>query len=131
MSGTWKIGAAVAVGGAAGAVARSLVNGWIDAPWPIATLVVNIVGSFILGTLTGYSLKKPVDDTLKAAIGTGFCGGLTTMSTFSKEAVQLVINGHLWSSFTYVSMSLASGLIAGWGGLAICSRQWRQKGGTA
>ncbi|MBB5323866.1 CrcB protein [Anoxybacillus tepidamans] len=127
MNGMWKIGVAVAVGGAVGAVSRYMISTVIESPWPIATFLVNMVGSFILGILTGYVMKKPLADWVKAVIGTGFCGGLTTMSTFSKEAVQLFTNGYIWTSFVYVAISLVAGLAAGWIGLLVTGQFARKE----
>ncbi len=127
MNGTWKIGAAVAFGGAVGALSRYAISVFIISPWPIATLLVNIIGSFILGILTGYAFKKKIAGWLKAVIGTGFCGGLTTMSTFSKEVVQLLTNGHIFQSIIYMVISLVGGLLVCGLGLIIGMGQIARK----
>jgi fluoride exporter len=82
----------VAAGGAIGAVARYLVTlglaRWGPLPW--GTLVVNVVGSFVLGALLEAAARDPrIPLEAKALIGTGFCGGLTTFSTFSVETLRL------------------------------------------
>jgi CrcB protein len=127
MNGTWKMVASVALGGAVGSLSRYAISVFIVSPWPLATLLVNIVGSFILGMLTGYTLKKRIPDWLKATIGTGFCGGLTTMSTFSKEVVQLFTYGHMLQSIIYMTISLVGGLLVCGLGLIIGMGQIARK----
>jgi CrcB protein len=127
----WKLAAAVAIGGAVGAVARSLSDAAINSPQPMATFIVNMAGSFILGTLTGYAMKKTVSDVWKMAIGTGFCGGLTTMSALSKETVQLASAGHVIESFSYVSLSVVFGTVLCWAGLMMGSGRWKRRGEKA
>lgn len=86
---------AVALGGAIGAVARYGISGWVHgltgAFFPVGTLAVNIAGSFIIGLIlqaaTGrflWSLET------RLLLTTGFCGGLTTFSTFSYETLLLL-----------------------------------------
>jgi len=69
----------VALGAAVGAPLRLLAGHWLDHGFPWGTLVVNVVGSFLLGVLTAQSL----DDGAIALLGTGFCGGFTTYSAFA------------------------------------------------
>jgi len=86
----------VAAGGAVGAVARFWVDGAITSrrtgPFPMATLVINIVGSVALGVLTGLVLYQHVPNGWRVVLGTGFCGGFTTFSTTSFASVRLVQN---------------------------------------
>ncbi|MBV8693667.1 MAG: fluoride efflux transporter CrcB [Actinobacteria bacterium] len=89
------MGLAVAVGGAGavGAVARYLVDTWVRGRTrtvlPIGTLVVNVIGSFILGVLAGLAIGHAGTVKAKTIVGTGFCGGLTTWSTAAWETVRL------------------------------------------
>ena len=86
--------AAVGLAGGAGAVARVALDGVLTArrpaalPWP--TLVVNVLGSLLLGLLTGAGAAHGRADGLRTVLGTGFCGGFTTFSTVSVAAVRLV-----------------------------------------
>jgi len=120
----------VLIGGGAGAVTRYLTDRGVTAVrarrlprsrFPFGTLLVNIVGSLILGILSG-AADAPQWATL--LIGTGFCGGLTTFSTFAVEAVELAsapgaagLARRCAGSVLYVALSLALGLSAaalGW-----------------
>ena len=77
----------IAGGAAVGAVARKLVSEVTPSPW--GTLVVNVVGSGVLGALAA-SPSRPKQ---MLVLGVGFCGALTTFSTFSVDMVQLVKSG--------------------------------------
>jgi fluoride exporter len=85
--------AGIAVAGALGAVARYLVDAFVIRRairgLPAATLAINISGSFVLGGLTGLALYHGLPATPKLILGTGFCGGYTTFSTFAYEVVRL------------------------------------------
>jgi len=108
----------VVIGGAIGALTRYLViqylprKGHHSFPW--ATFTVNVTGSLILGA-TAASTAIPASVAL--AVGTGFCGALTTFSTFGFEATEL-INEHEWKQTTiYIVVSVIFSLITviiGW-----------------
>lgn len=106
-----KIYSAVFIGGALGACLRYGLNLWIHTgQFPAATWLENAAGSLLLGILTGFFMigaKRPL---LSAFLGTGFCGGFTTMSTFSKETVML-LQGQPSLALLYVAASLISGII--------------------
>jgi fluoride exporter len=97
----------VAFGGTVGAVARWAViaaTGDWTFPWP--TLVVNVVGCFVVGVLT----RSPRSTAVLA--GVGFAGGLTTFSTFSLEVADLLEGSQAGIAVTYVAASLGGGLAA-------------------
>lgn len=82
----------VAVFGGLGAGARFMLDGFlterVHGPVPLATLIINTLGSLLLGVLTGWiAVGGPVD--VKTIAGVGFCGGFTTFSTASVELVRL------------------------------------------
>ncbi|WP_016599501.1 fluoride efflux transporter CrcB, partial [Yersinia pestis] len=84
---------------------------------PVGTLIVNLVGAFIIGlTLAFFSRMTHIDPVWKLLITTGFCGGLTTFSTFSVEVVYLIQEGKLaWAAGTIllnVAGSLAMTMLA-------------------
>ncbi|HEX7826338.1 MAG TPA: fluoride efflux transporter CrcB [Mycobacterium sp.] len=82
------------IAGAAGAVARFMVDATIKqrwrSPFPLATVVINVTGSLLLGMLAGIVLFHGASSTWQTVVGTGFCGGYTTFSTASFETVRLV-----------------------------------------
>jgi CrcB protein len=98
---------AVALGGGVGALARYAVEGVIaqrqSSPFPLSTLVVNVLGSTALGALTGALGAGRIDDTVLAWAGTGFLGGFTTFSTFTYETVRLIEDG----AWRYAAWNLA------------------------
>ena len=86
-----------------------------DSLFPWGTLLVNIVGSLILGFLAGL----PADDTFMAIGGVGFCGALTTYSTFSYESLRLAQErAHLYA-IANITANIAVGLGAAYAGLAL------------
>jgi CrcB protein len=112
--------AAVAAGGAAGAGFRWAVVTSAEAsrfPWPV--LVVNVVGSLLLGVLLAEEWDHPrLRLALHDAGGIGFCGGLTTFSTFSVEVVQLARDGDTALAAMYAAASIVGavlGVLAGAG----------------
>lgn len=96
----------IAVGGGVGAWLRymvALVAGkWNHSPFPYATFIVNLAGSFLMGMAYGSGDYGP-------AVSTGFLGALTTFSTFMYEAVTIAAE-KLWLSVFYILLSLISGL---------------------
>ena len=75
----------VVVGALVGAPLRFLVASWLDDEWPWGTLLVNVAGSFVLGLCSGWSL----DGEELALVGVGFCGALTTYSSFAVHTAEL------------------------------------------
>ena len=108
---------AIALGGAAGSLARWGVVGLVDDPsWPWPVLVVNVVGGALLGWLVGRGGLGSVP--LTAAIGAGFCGGLTTMSALAVDVAQLLRDGDAVTGGGYLAATLAIGLAAAAAGVA-------------
>jgi fluoride exporter len=101
----------VACGGAAGAVARyfvmTQVGHWLGAGFPYGTLVVNVLGSFILGAVIEVSaLVWSPSPELQALIVVGVLGAFTTFSTFSLDVVYLVQKGAAVQAALYVGASV-------------------------
>jgi CrcB protein len=112
---------AVAAAGAAGAVARFVLDRYVGSryrgPFPLATLLINTSGALALGLLTGAVLYHGLAHVPEAIAGTGFCGGYTTFSTFSVENVRLVQSGRLTGALLYTTSSLGLGLAAAAAGI--------------
>ncbi|HHY07918.1 MAG: CrcB family protein [Lawsonella sp.] len=110
---------AVIAGGALGAVVRYLLVQYMPRArsgfsWGIFT--ANVAGSGVLAILTAASMVATTNggDLPAAAIGlvgVGFCGALTTFSTFSTDTVGLLRAGHLKGAATYVGLSIMSALV--------------------
>ena len=116
---------AIALGGAAGTVSRyvlSLGMQRASAEFPMSTLLINVVGSFLIGMLSR-TLTLPGDSpVLRAALTIGFCGGFTTFSTFSAEFVAMVQQGRALRAVLYVVLSVSLGVIATVLGMAVGDR---------
>lgn len=106
----------IAVGGAVGTLARyelSLAVPVHPGTLPITTLLINVVGAFLLGALLGtIGRDAPNDRIMRPLLGVGFLGGFTTFSTFAVETVQLVRHDHAALAAVYVIASIALGLAA-------------------
>lgn len=114
---------AVALGSAAGGVARFLLSAWIEqrtlSSFPYATLLVNLSGSLLLGFLATWTYETagvPAD--VRALLTTGLCGGFTTFSAFSLETVALAEEGALGRAALYVVLSVSLCVIGAYGGVA-------------
>lgn len=114
---------AVAAGGFAGAPARFLADRFVadrvEADFPFGTFLVNISGSLLLGLLTGLALDGHLPEIADALLGAGFCGAYTTFSTWSFETIRLLEAKEPLQAFLNAAASLALGLAAAGGGLAL------------
>jgi CrcB protein len=111
----------VAVGGALGAVARYGLSGWVQSvaggTFPWGTLVVNLLGCFLLGFAFRVLQLSAVSPALRGAVTVGFLGAFTTFSTFGLETVGLLQDGRWARAVAYVGGSVAVGLVAVLAGL--------------
>ena len=105
---------AVGAGGFLGAVARYLI-GKIPFPacgFPLATFTVNLLGAVIIGIVFALTAKLGGSDSGTVLfLKTGFCGGLTTFSTFSLEGLSLIQDGHAGVFAVYAAASVGVCLI--------------------
>ncbi|HET7569824.1 MAG TPA: fluoride efflux transporter CrcB [Gammaproteobacteria bacterium] len=112
---------AVAIGGAVGCCARyglsQLIHLFYGRSFPVATLTINVLGSFALGFLFFWTLERlTIGPTLRLAILTGGLGGFTTFSTFMVETLILVEEGAFGRAALYVLLSVVLGFAAAFAG---------------
>lgn len=116
---------AVAMAGALGSVLRYAVGlALLRVPlgFPLSTLAVNVLGSFLLGVFARWLSAPAIDPAWRIALTVGFCGGFTTFSTFSAELVAMAQEGRLMRAAAYVLASLVLGVSATLLGLALGDR---------
>ena len=125
---SWALAAAVALGGALGALGRHLANLLAErllpaahaGQLPLATLAVNLAGSFAMGLLAGGLLGRlAAGEAARAFLATGLLGGLTTFSAFSLELGTMVAQKQYGLALGYGGVSVAAGLGAFLLGLAL------------
>jgi len=132
-----RIALAIAIGGALGSVARYVLNVAIQSrvadPFPLGIMVINVSGSLLLGFLMRLSLETTaLSPELRLFLTTGFCGGFTTFSTFSYDALTLFESGAIRSAWTYLIGSVALSVLGAFAGVFSAHRLavlLRAKGG--
>lgn len=115
---------AIAAGGSIGAVMRFIVStgiySWLGRGFPYGTLVVNVLGSLLMGLLYELFLQRlSVSPEVRAFLLVGFLGAFTTFSTFSIETVNLIEQGDLLKAMANVFVSVILCVLAAWIGLQI------------
>ena len=107
----------IALFGAFGTVARfsvvQITPKIFQSTFPIGTLVVNLLGCFLIGLVSGILDKKfiSIDENFKNYITIGFLGGFTTFSSFSQDFFNLVNNSNYLLAFIYIFISVFFGLL--------------------
>ena len=114
----------IGVGGGIGSLARywlaGAVQGIAGSVFPAGTLAVNIVGSFVVGLVMALSLERGlIDADLRTFLTVGFCGGFTTMSTFSYETLALILDGETWRALANIGGSVVGCIAAVWLGVVL------------
>lgn len=114
----------VFVGGGAGSLLRYITGRLIpttltSSPFPNAILFVNVVASFVLGAVVGWVINRSAGEEARLFIGVGFCGGLSTFSSFSYDTVVLLQNGRIGAALLNIGLNVVLCLLASVGGLWI------------
>lgn len=112
----------ILLGGALGAGLRHYVNigaaHWLGASFPYGTMMVNILGSLIMGILVGLFAKAlPVSESMRAFVMIGLLGGSTTFSSFSLDAINLFERGEYSATVLYIAGSVLLSVLALFAGL--------------
>ncbi|AFT67291.1 MAG: CrcB protein [Cycloclasticus pugetii] len=115
---------AIAAGGSVGAVMRFIVStgiySWLGRGFPYGTLVVNVIGSLLMGLLYELFLQRlSVSPEVRAVLLVGFLGAFTTFSTFSIETINLIEQGYVIKAIVNVLASVILCVLAAWVGLLI------------
>ncbi len=115
----------VGLGGALGAMGRHGVGQLVMrigyTGFPYATMIVNILGSFLIGVVIGYLAKTTPEwsHSARLLLATGFCGGFTTFSAFSLDAYALYERGQMAAAAGYVGLSVVLSIVALFSALAL------------
>jgi CrcB protein len=117
---------AVAIGGAVGSIARFWLTGImldLTGPrFPWGTLLINVLGSFVIGLVAGVSLtpeRITLHPDLRIFLMTGFCGGFTTFSAFSLQTLDLIASGEVVPALGYAVSSVVVCVAVTWAGWAL------------
>ena len=116
----------VAFGGALGSIARFWMTGTVaeftGLRFPWGTLLINVLGSLIIGLVAGLTLvpeRLGWHPDVRIFLMTGFCGGFTTFSAFSLQTIELVRSGEAVAASAYVVASAVLCVAAAWAGLLL------------
>ncbi|MBD2702684.1 fluoride efflux transporter CrcB [Spirosoma sp. BT702] len=109
------------MGGGVGSLLRYVAGRYVPAtltgsPFPNAILFVNVVASFILGAVVSWATYRQ-DEAARLLIGVGFCGGLSTFSSFSYDTVALLQNGRTGAALLNIGLNVVLCLLASVAGL--------------
>lgn len=102
------------LGGGLGSIARYGVNLLFPlqvGKFPLATTLVNVVGSLLIGVLAGVFLATQKHEALRLFLVVGFCGGFTTFSTFSLESLSLVEDKKIFLAAAYICVSIVAAFV--------------------
>jgi len=124
----WKAIAAVSVGASLGALLRWWLGLTLNQYFPDVppgTLAANLIGGYVVGVAVAvFASDSALAPEWRLFIITGFCGGLTTFSTFSAEAVTLLLRGQYIWAICHITSHLAGSLILTVLGIATSRRLW-------
>jgi CrcB protein len=107
------IGLAGGIGSIARLVSQQLAQRYFPLDFPVGTIAVNLLGSFIIGLVYGLADHRTIlSAETKLILTAGLCGGFTTFSSFSYETLNLIRTGEVAEALLYIGISLVSGFLA-------------------
>lgn len=114
----------VFAGGGVGSLLRYIAGRFVpatltSAPFPVAILLVNVIASALLGVVVGWATGRSVGEEARLLLGVGFCGGLSTFSSFSQDTVALLQNGRTGAALLNMGLNVVLCLVASVGGLIL------------
>ncbi len=115
----------LAIGGVVGVLSRYQLGVWLTpegrtgSAFPLATLIINVSGSFLLGLLMRILADTNTSREVRMMLVVGVCGGYTTFSTFSYEMMTLLREGAWAGAFIYAVLSFIGSLLACFAGYAL------------
>ena len=122
----WKSALAVSVGASLGALLRWWLGSTLNSYFPMVppgTMLANLIGAYVIGAaIAFFATFSALSPEWRLLIMTGFCGGLTTFSTFSAELVTLLRAKQLLWAFGSVAAHLGGSLLMTFAGIATVSR---------
>ena len=118
----WKAAAAVSVGGIIGCLLRWLLGLWFNTQpsvVPLGTLAANLIGGYIVGVAVAFfALNNTLAPEWRLLVITGFCGGLTTFSSFSAEVVTMLRQDRVFWACATIALHLFGSLLMTFAGIA-------------
>ena len=118
----WRSVVAVCVGGSVGCLLRWVLGMWLNSQTPVVpmgTLAANLIGAYVVGVAVAFfALNKSLEPAWRYLVITGFCGGLTTFSSFSAEVVLLLRQDRVMWALATASLNLFGSLLLTFGGIA-------------
>lgn len=121
----------IGVGGFLGAISRYLISGWIQSgskviDFPVGTMTVNIIGSFVIGILSYLSFSRSFfSPEMRLLLIVGFLGAFTTFSSFSNETMGLFRGGEWMKGLVNIGLTNFFCLLATWAGFSLSNLVWR------
>lgn len=110
---------AVAAGGAVGSLGRWGIGRVLSAVLPglpAGTFVANVLAGLVIGLVSGANAASPLPPEIKSLLTVGFCGGLSTFSTFTNETFGLMQSGNVAGAAANIAANVAVCLLAVWAG---------------
>lgn len=114
------VGLGSALGGMSRFLLGRLAHAYVPMQFPLPTLVINILGCFLIGLFFGYAAKHAtLSQDMLILLTVGLCGGFTTFSAFAYENIALMRTGAYTMVLVYITASVSLGILATWLGIEL------------